>query len=273
MKINMKIKQNYRKVFFSFLISFYLIGINNYSLKAQNNYIINHKDSTALNEVFVEKYYVADSSDYIDTTGGALPKGSVTYRIYIGMKPGYKLQMVYGSPTHELVIETSTRFYNDPICRAETGFNIDMKQINKASVALDSWITMGAAARGFTGIPLSEDTADWSWIKRPSLNKKDGFTKWRLPNFNVFNLDLSFFADSNKATKFAVNNGGWAALGGVNGPKPSNRVLIAQLTTNGKLSFKLNVQIGTPTGGFVKFVATDPLKSEIEFKGLTLNQQ
>jgi len=251
------------------LYSFPLLLLSN-SLNAQVKNIISHDDSLALKEVFVETYYVSNSTDYVDTSGGILPKGSITYRIYIGMKSGYKLQMVYGSPTHDLVIKTTTKFFNDHICRAETGFNIDMKQINKADVALDSWITLGAAARGFTGIPLSEDTT-WSWISRPTLSKKDGFTKWTLPNFIPYNIDLGFFGANDTATTFYTNNGGWAALGGVNGPTSTNRVLIAQLTTNGKLSFELNVQIGTPTGGYVKFVAKNPKESEMKFDGLTLN--
>ena len=46
-------------------------------------------------------------------------------------------------------------------------------------------------------------------------------------------------------------------------------VLIAQLTTNGKLSFELNLQIGTPTGGTIQFVAKNPEGNELKFKQLT----
>ena len=126
-------KQSATKIFFSFLILFYLIIICSISSKAQNTYVLTHDDSLALKEVIVEKYYVADSTDYIDTTGGALPKGSVTYRIYIGMKPGYKLQMVYGDPKHELEIKTTTKFFNNSICEAALGYNISTKEINKNS--------------------------------------------------------------------------------------------------------------------------------------------
>ena len=80
---------------------------------------------------------------------------------------------------------------------------------------------------------------------------------------------MKFFNNDSTASNFTTNDGAWAALGGVKGPTPENRVLIAQLTTNGKLSFGLNVQIGTPTGGFVQFVAKNPEGSEIRFEGLS----
>ncbi|MEI6122053.1 MAG: hypothetical protein WCQ95_00355 [Bacteroidota bacterium] len=247
-----------------------------FSVFAQTNtspYIITHEDSLALEHVIVEKYYVADTSDYNNKSESPLPKGSVTYRIFIDMKPDYKLQMVYGDKNHELVIETSTHFFNDTEADAVTGFNVDMKKLNVGNIALDSWVTLGAACRGFTGIPRAEDTSKYSFISnRASLSKSDGLTKGVLPDFLPFNLDLTFFNNDSTAKRFATTNGAWAAPGGVKGPTPENRVLIAQLTTNGELSFQLNVQIGTPTGGYVKFVATKPLNDEIEFYGLSFNK-
>jgi len=252
------------------LLAFIILGSK--SLSAQENYTITHNDSLALESVMVERYYVSDSSDYIDTTADALPKGSITYRIFIDMKPGYSLQLVYGNKDHELVIETSTTFFNNQECRAETGFNIDAKKLHTGTFALDSWITMGAASRVHTGIPRAEDTDGFSFItNRDSLNKIDGLTKGVLPNFQIFNLDLKFFGADMNASNFHTNNGGWAAFGGVEGPTQENRVLITQLTTNGKLSFKLNVQIGTPTGGYVKFVADNPIGSEMKFDSLNYN--
>ena len=260
-----------RYLFISFLSAF--LFINNSFLFAQdkaNNYLITHQDSLALENVIVEKYYIADSSDYNNHSESPLPKGSITYRIFIDMKPNYNLQMVYGNQNHELFLETSTHFFNDKEADAITGFNVDMKKLNKGNVALDSWVTMGAACRGFTGIPREEDTSKYSFIfNRPSLQKSDGLTKGVLPDFVPFNLDLTFFNNDSIAKRFATTNGAWASPGGVKGPTTENRVLIAQLTTNGKLTFQLNVQIGTPTGGYVQFVANKPQGQEIEFKGLS----
>ena len=255
---------------FSVLLWICMLTINNIPLHAQNKYIPTYNDSLALEDVIVEKYYIADSTDYADTTGSILPQGSVTYRIFIKMKPGYSLQLVYGNQKHELYIKTTTIFYNNQECAALTGFNIDPRKINKNTIALDSWITMGAATRLHTGILKSEDR-DGSIISRASLTKADGLTKGELPNFKIFNLDLNFFNDPKNASVFSTNNGGWAAPGGVKGPTNENQVLIAQLTTNGKLSFELNVQIGTPTSGYIQFVSKNAGGSEIHFDKLNFN--
>jgi hypothetical protein len=253
---------------FVLICTFVLLGKN--SLFAQQSYTITHDDSLALEKVIVEKYYEYDPNDYIDTVPDTYPKGATTYRIYIDMKPGYSLQAVYGTPKHEFFLKTSTSFFNDLTCYAETGFNIDAKKLHIGAVALDSWITMGAASRLHTGILKSEDNSEYSFIKnRKSLSKVDGLTKGILPDLQLYKLDLGFFNNDSTASNFSTNDGACAALGGVKGPTNENRVLIAQLTTTGKLSFGLNVQIGTPTGGTVKFVAKNPDGSELKFEGLT----
>src|SRR5436190_1343744 len=77
-----------------------------------------------LEGIVVEKYYVSDANDTTaNGTGGVLPVGSITYRIYVDMLPGYKFQAAYGvdvAPTnvvstgdHELRIETTTLFFNN----------------------------------------------------------------------------------------------------------------------------------------------------------------
>jgi hypothetical protein len=261
---------NINRLFFILFYALLILGSN--TINAQDNYTITHEDSLALENVIVEKYYVSVASDYSDTEADALPKGSVTYRIFIDMRPGYSLQAMYGTQKHQLYMKTSTTFFNDKVCFAETGFNIDAKQLHKDNVALDSWITMGAASRLHTGILRSEDDSVFSFItNRYTLSKIDGLTKGVLPKFQIYNIDLKFFNNDSTASEFIVNDGAWAAMGGVKGPTPENRVLIAQLTTSGKLSYGLNVQIGTPTGGYIQFVAKDPEGSEIQFNGLTNN--
>lgn len=251
------------------LICSFLAAINS-TIYAQQNSSLTHIDSLALENIIVEKYYVSELIDFTDSTAGILPAGSVTYRIFVDMKPGYSLQVVYGNQKHELFFKTTTTFFNNLECRAETGFNIDAKRLNESTIALDSWITMGAASRLHTGILRSEDNDGSSFIKnRNSFIKADGLTKGTLPNFQIFNLDLNFFNNDSTASYFSVSDGAWAALGGVKGPTEENRVLIAQLTTSGKLTFGVNVQIGTPEGGVIQFVAKNPEGSEIQCSGLS----
>jgi hypothetical protein len=62
-----------------------------------------------LENVYVERYYVSDAIDAANSND-PLPAGSVTYRIYADMLPGYTVQTVYGVPAHPLSMTTS------PIC-------------------------------------------------------------------------------------------------------------------------------------------------------------
>jgi len=223
-----------------------------------------------LEAIIVEKYYVANYSDIIDTSGGLLAKGSVTYRIYVDMKPGYALQAVYGIQNHELVIKTTTTFFNNTLSKSTTGDKIEIDQINNNSVSLDSWLTIGAASQSHLGVLKKEDS-DGSLLIKKSLNKTDGLIKGNVRPLINYGLNLSCFNEEISASAFTVNNGSLAVLGGFQGPTNENRVLIAQLTTTGKLSFELNLQLGTPTGGALQYVAKNPEGKEIQFNELIYN--
>jgi hypothetical protein len=69
-----------------------------------------------------------------------------------------------------------------------------------------------------------------------------------------------FDATSQVGNSFSTTNGAWYCLGGASGPDTiSNKVLIAQITTDGILSFELNIQIGTPVSGTSEYyVANNP---------------
>ena len=71
---------------------------------------------------------------------------------------------------------------------------------------------------------------------------------------------------------FFTDNGSWAIFGGIKGPTEENRVLIAQLATDGELSFELNIQMGTPTGASINYVAKNPQGTEIKYDGLIQNK-
>ena len=69
------------------------------------------KAQNGLENVVVETYYISDANDTnANLDGGILPIGSVTYRIYADMLPGYKFQAAYGVPGHDLKIATTTLF-------------------------------------------------------------------------------------------------------------------------------------------------------------------
>ena len=237
------------------------------SLDAQVKKEITDADKTALEGIVIEKYYVYDGTDALDTTGGALPKGAVTYRIYVDMKPDYKLQAVYGVPNHELTIKTTTQFFNNTKWGDATGDKIDNTKISNSTAAFDSWVTMGAATEGHNGVMKTEDT-DGSIIKCSSLAKADGLLAGKIKPLTFFGFDVLFFNNANAGSSFSGSNGSWAVFGSVRGETKENKVLIAQLTTDGKLSFELNVQIGSPTGATINFVAKNAVDKEIQVGSL-----
>ncbi|MBK6639737.1 MAG: hypothetical protein IPG39_00075 [Bacteroidetes bacterium] len=68
-------------------------------------------NSQGLENVIVEKYYISDANDAtVNATGGVLPVGSVTYRVYLDLLPDYIFQAAYGDGNHECRIETTTLF-------------------------------------------------------------------------------------------------------------------------------------------------------------------
>ncbi len=131
---------------------------------------------------------------------------------------------------------------------------------------------MGAATKSQFGI-LKSDDKNGSMLTKKSFANKDGLIEGNVPRVSYFGLDLSFFNDGKKAVSFRSNNGSIAVFGGAKGPDIDNKILVAQLTTNGKLSFELNIQIGTPNGGTVQYVAKNPEAAEVKCDALSYPQK
>lgn len=244
-----------------------------------------------LEDVFVETYYVSDANDATDTDGGSLAVGSVTYRIFVDMAPGYELQAVYGNSNHTLRIETSTYFFNNLDRGETTGRLIPDSRIDENTVALDSWIAMSGATTLRVGVLKSEDTngslvggvnndggsaaiaggllVNADPLAGIALTTSDGLIAGVGPTVTPVGIDLSMFDNINDGPVFLTNSGAWSVLEGVQGPTATNRVLIAQITTNGEMSFELNIQLGTPLGGTEQYVASNPVGAEQYFAALT----
>jgi hypothetical protein len=78
--------------------------------------------------------------------------------------------------------------------------------------------------------------------------------------------------DGTNGPVFSTYNGSWASLNGSMGPDSlTNKVIIAQITTDGTFSFKLNIQISTPSGGVENYVAENPVGMEIQIPSLIYN--
>jgi hypothetical protein len=110
-----------------------------------------------LENIIVEKYYISNENDAtVNSSGGVLPIGSITYRIYVDMLPDYKLQAVYGVPGHEMRNATTTLFFNNED-RGATSPTYTKNKARGNTVMLDSWLSVGAACAGNFGVLKTED--------------------------------------------------------------------------------------------------------------------
>ncbi len=230
-----------------------------------------------LEKIIVEKYYISTAADSIGSLG-TLPVGSVTYRVYADMLPGYKFQALYGNSDHPLKINTSTTFFNNEDRGATTANAIASAQLKNNTVALDSWLSVGASAAGQFGVLKSEDNGTANLLTLNSL-LKNNISKLGIPVTTqdgnqagspeavtlvglTTELDV-FDATSQFGNSFSTTNGAISALNGAAGPTAENRVLLGQFTTDGVFSFEFNIQIGTPTPGVSqKYVVSSPINGE-----------
>lgn len=241
-----------------------------------------------LEGVIVEKYYVSNAADAAGSVG-ALPAGSVTYRIYVDMAPNYKFQALYGNQfaggtvQHLLTLTTSTSFFNNED-RGATTPTYTKAQAAGNTVMLDSWFSVGAACSGQFGIPKSEDNGVANVVNSNGilqnndplagipLTTQDGLIAGtpQAVTFVGLTTELDVFdATSNVGNSFSTQNGSIASLIGSSGPiAATNRVLIGQFTTDGVFHYELNVQLGTPTGGVETYVAQNALAGETLFPAL-----
>ncbi len=248
--------------------------------------------TNGLENIIVEKYYVSNAADAAGSSG-VLPVGSVTYRIFADMLPGYNFQALYGVPGHTLIVQTSTSFFNNEDYGSTTP-TISTTNIRKNSALLDSYFSVGGAANGRVGVLKTEDSngspGNAQGILQnndpstggpinigttTSLSAFDGMiagTPVDVTYVGIANSELSAFDAISQAGKsFTTSNGSIAALGGAVGSTASNRVLIGQFTTDGVFSFEFNIQIGTPTGGVQNYVARNPVGNEIQLPSLNYN--
>lgn len=262
----------------------FIIGVNSIATLGQG-----------LDSIFVEKYYVTDSTDMLLSGSEVLPVGSVTYRVFICMKPGYKLQAVYGSEYHQLVIGSNKPIYNHPNYGNYIPNLVPDYSLRYNTVMLDSWISMGAASMDGYGILKNHDDTSATVENRftpPMLHNTNGsigfplferdgirFNSGKPPRVTAIGLD-SLLADMNKFIAgtdstgyyFKTNNGAWACLEGAkNVDGTPNNVIIAQFTTTGDLYFELNIQLGNPDGHVERFVHSNPSTNEVLFTGLKYN--
>lgn len=247
----------------------------------------------ALEGIIVEKYYVSTKKDNAKKhLSGELPVGSTTYRIYVDMAPGCRFMAAYGAPGHPLEIKSSELIFNHEENGAEHPLRIPERSYKKNITALDSWITIGPAGEAYMGVLKTEDTLkDFGSVvpfeegflladkkMKFSLLERDGFLRIEnVPKITLYNIDSSvrvLFSET-IGNSFLIEDGAWASMGqGVCGVDStgSNTLLIAQITTIGRLSYELNLMLRNADGSVVNYVAKDPVENEVLHKSLKSNK-
>jgi hypothetical protein len=230
--------------------------------------------------VIVETYYTADINDIADTIGGILDSGSKTYRIYIDLAEGTVLKKVYGDQYHPLIFRTTTSFYNHKVEGKTFAKDFNKNRFKENTVALDSWLTIGQISNSSSplhGVLKAEDT-NGSFIGGANndslllsnnsadmgipLTLADGIINYNLALSNwgsngivdaVTTLDSTIFGSLQTGNEFISYDAGIQNSGTTGVDPIQNKILIAQLTTSGELSFKINieVEIPNPNGGVI----------------------
>lgn len=227
-------------------------------------------DPAGLERVIVERYYEADANDAGDVDGGTgLTGGAKTYRVYVDMLDGYKLLTVAGYVDHELNFNTTTTFFNNEDRGDSWARAINDLFLDQNTVAIDSWLAMGAASDAHWGVLKAEDP-DGSIVGGVNndggsngvpggllinnaatagipLTGSDGlFLDVAAPPQTVdLGVAPTIFNEPN-ASSYVTDNWGWGVLGGIRSPLPGNKILIGQFTTDGVFSYCLNIWVQIP---------------------------
>ncbi len=251
-----------------------------------------------IENVIIEKYYVSDDFDALDTTGGHLESGSTTYRIYVDLPKGSKLLRIYGDKNHPFTIKSTLPIFNHKTDGQSFGKDFTKSRFSNNTVALDSWLTLGQISKSvgnqtYYGILKNKDT-DGSYIGGKNndggsdslpfglLNNtdskagvplflKDGFelvnntiSSWG--DYGVKNFlnsdDSTVFGSLVSGNEFKSSNFYLGNVGTVGPDSLENQILIAQITTSGNISFALNLEVLEMINGVptkVQYVSNDTI--------------
>jgi hypothetical protein len=247
------------------------------------------KSSAQIEKLVVENYYITDSIDATDSTGIPIPIGTKTYRIYLDLKQGSKLRKVYGDVNHSIEIISTDTIWNNSDNGVSFAYEQNKNRLGDNTVALDSWLTIGQISKstpappyfgipknidnngsviggihndgGSAGIPegLLNNTNTWMSIPITISDGIDTFST--TPNnwatYGIADVitgdDSTIFGSLKKSLQFISNNAGIQNSGTI-GSDTTNQILIAQISTKGELTIKLNVEIEEIYGNTTRIV-------------------
>jgi hypothetical protein len=275
---------NFRKQFLTILFYFVLFPV-----------------FSQIENVVVETYYISDSNDATDTTGGGIEIGTKTYRVYLDLVPGTRVKKIYGDLNHPLIFSSTQNFFNNKVDGQTFGKEFTKNRLSENTVALDTWITLGQSTRNAAvtyfgvlkvndqnsfigganndggseanpnglltnnaaelGIPLTERDGMDTILNPPNSWADYGFADI------ISGQDSTIFGSIVSGNKFESRNAGLFNSGVIGVDSLLNHVLVAQLSTKGEIAFELNIEVEIPSLiGFqtVKYVANDSVIGEGE---------
>ena len=256
-----------------------------------------------LKNIIVERYYIVTKADSIwaatspnsDATNGGAPRvGTVCYRIYANMLPGYKFETVYGNSNHTLSLSTSTQFFN-----SDNGSDVpnnSYKNLKNGLEMIDSYFSVGLATTGsgttaYMAMPKVDQIGTNTVVNTYAssgvlqgtntaqglpLTLEDGLIQATLADsaqpvtfVGIAADSLNVFLDGTaNASTFTCNNGAISSLSHSKGAD-SNKVFLGQFTTDGQFCYNLNIQITSPAGVAQKYVASNAQAGEILMPSLS----
>lgn len=239
-----------------------------------------------------------DSTNYIaDPTYPTpfLPVGSTTYRVFVQIDPGYRIKKIYGTACNPMKIMTTTTFYNniDRPTTAYFGYKIVKSWFagGNPTMALDSWLTLGLSSTLYNGL-LKTDDPNGSMVGSPSpwlgtnataggllqnnataagipITVADGmvpktgtFGTWIDDGFRNSvsgGIDTTVLGTTNVGSTLYSSTAYLQQNNGVKGDSATgSKVLVAQLTTTGEISFQFNLELLDSLGNSYNFAPESP---------------
>lgn len=254
-----------------------------------------------IENVIVETFYISDGMDATDTIGGGLIIGSTTYRIFVDLAPGVKLRKIYGDLNHPLIFESTEIFFNNKEDGQTFAERFNRSRFDENTVALDSWLALGKVTTATFGGVLKENDSNGSIIAGIGVNdggseeiingllnninidagipisEADGLDTLSIQptsfaSYGIVDLitgnDSTMFGSIVANNKFESRDAGYFNSGAMGIDTTVNHVLVAQLTTKGTLTFKINLELERTTiagSEVVKYVASDSILMSNEF--------
>ena len=247
-----------------------------------------------LENIIVEEYHTITQAD-VDYLAGAPtspPVGAKVYRVFVDMAPNYKFLTVTGGATSQgnpLDFSTTTTFWNNENITTPH-FQASRFLFNNAGNAFDSYLTIhttgsangtsavcgtGGGTGSFVqevGVQRSLDLNANLTLCNKFLDHPIGGTDGHIPassagagtigsSFSGFFTTTDFDALTlTTSSSFQMIDDGYAVTPVVTGVNPAttNRVLIAQFTTDGVFSFHINVAVQSPLGVDEQYTWTNP---------------